>query len=81
MWATAKNRGSCVCVCVCVRGERDTFLGLAVSGYAMYTTEEASQDQTHGLHTQLNLTPMCNKRQREREKTHTGHTAQRKDES
>lgn len=73
-----------VCVRACARGEskRDTFLGLSRSGYAMNATEEASQDQTRGLHRQLNLTPMCNKRQRaDKETTHTGHTAQRKDES
>lgn len=37
-------------VCVCVRVGADSFLDLAVSGYAMYTTEESSEDQTHGPH-------------------------------
>lgn len=63
--------GVCERACVCRESVRDTFLGLAVSGYAMYTTEEGSQDQTHGLHIQLNLTPMCNKRQRAERRKHT----------
>lgn len=46
-WITAKNREKCVCVCA----RACMLVCRYIPGYATYTTEESSEDQTHGPHT------------------------------